>query len=123
MARIGNNGKTAEIFFKNRCLHVHWLLVIWTVNGLPDFVVSNLNAPVCIAKNISNSRGNYLDVQLIGTEDIRDAVGAVATLKRVIVSGSGKCWRGKLYGNQRSHFAFWDRSRYTNARQASRDMA
>ena len=49
----------------------------WNRDGREDFVVSNLNTPVCLVTNRTASTGHFLALQLRGVESNRDAIGAV----------------------------------------------
>lgn len=52
----------------------------FNVDGHPDVVISNLNAPAALLKHTENTFQNFLVLQLIGTRSSRDPVGATATL-------------------------------------------
>lgn len=54
--------------------------VDWNQDGLPDFIVSNINAPASVLKNVTDSHGHFLKVRLTATESARDAIGSRITL-------------------------------------------
>jgi hypothetical protein len=49
-------------------------------DGLVDFVVGRVNAPVGVIKNTSKPRGRFLNLRLVGVQSNRDAIGATAYL-------------------------------------------
>lgn len=49
--------------------------VDWNRDGLPDFVVSNMNATVSVMRNSTESPGHFLKVRVTATQSARDAVG------------------------------------------------
>ena len=70
--------------------------VDWNLDGLPDFIVSLMNAPLAVMKNTSVGTGHFLRVQLRATETARDAIGATVTIEfdgktvtRQLLAGDG----------------------------------
>ena len=70
--------------------------VDWNLDGLPDFVVSNMNSPLAVMKNTSTNAGHFLRVRLHATQTARDAFGSLVTLKiadraitRQLIAGGG----------------------------------
>lgn len=70
--------------------------VDWNRDGLPEFIVSNINSPLALMKNVSINTGHFLKVKLIATQTARDAIGARVSLQlgdrsvtRQLVSGDG----------------------------------
>ncbi len=68
----------------------------WNRDGLPDFVVSNINMQASLVTNRSTTTGNSFAVRLVGTQGSRDAIGAEVTLhvgdhvwSQQLVSGDG----------------------------------
>lgn len=55
--------------------------VDWTLDGRPDFIVSNINSAVSVLRNDSKSAGHFLRLDLKATQTARDAIGAIATLQ------------------------------------------
>ena len=53
----------------------------WNRDGLPDFVVSNIDMPAALVTNRSTPTGHWFAVRLIGVQSARDAIGAVATVR------------------------------------------
>ena len=54
--------------------------VDWNYDGLSDFIVSNMNAPLSVLKNTSVNTGHFLRVVLHATQTARDAIGARVTI-------------------------------------------
>lgn len=54
--------------------------VDWNRDGLPEFIVSNINSSVSVLKNASESVGHSVSVRLVATETARDAIGARVTV-------------------------------------------
>jgi hypothetical protein len=50
-------------------------------DGLLDLVFSHVNQPATVLRNDSKTKGNWLKIQLIGTEVNRDAIGAQVIVK------------------------------------------
>jgi hypothetical protein len=70
--------------------------VDWNLDGLPDFIVSNMNAPLSVMKNTSTETGHFLKVKLRATQTARDAIGARVTVRidnrkstRQLLAGDG----------------------------------
>lgn len=70
--------------------------VDWNLDGLPEFIVSNMNSPLGLLKNVSTNTGNFLKVRLIATQSARDAIGARVSIQlgdrsvtRQLVAGDG----------------------------------
>ncbi len=70
--------------------------VDWNLDGLPEFIVSNMNSPLGLLKNVSTNTGNFLKVRLIATQTARDATGARVSVQlgdrsvtRQLVAGDG----------------------------------
>ncbi len=70
--------------------------VDWNMDGLPDFVVSNINSPLAVMENTSTNAGHYLKIKLVATQTARDAIGARVSLHisgrnvtRQLTSGDG----------------------------------
>ncbi|MAG93209.1 MAG: hypothetical protein CMJ48_05615 [Planctomycetaceae bacterium] len=70
--------------------------VDWNRDGLPDFIVSNMNSSLGVMKNTSVNTGHFLRVRLHATETARDAIGARVTLRtagrlvtRQLMAGDG----------------------------------
>lgn len=55
--------------------------VDWNLDGLPDFIVSNMNTPVAVLKNTSTGTGHFFRVKLHATRTARDAIGARVSLQ------------------------------------------
>lgn len=53
----------------------------WNGDGRPDFVVSNIHAPVTLASNTHPNPGNFVKLLLRGRVSNRDAVGARLTVR------------------------------------------
>ncbi len=82
-------------FFTNE--YLSRCLGLWDFNrdGLVDSYVTHLDHPLSILKNQTSTNGNWLAVELIGTESERDAIGAV-----VSVQAGGQSWvHQRLSGN------------------------
>jgi tetratricopeptide (TPR) repeat protein len=69
--------------------------VDWNLDGLPDFIVSNLNAPLSVLQNTSRPMGHFLKIQLRATRSARDAIGARVTVR----TGSREVTRQLLAGD------------------------
>lgn len=69
--------------------------VDWNLDGLPEFIVSNLNAPLSVLRNTSRQHGHFLKVYLRATETARDAIGSRVTIR----SGSHQVTRQLLAGD------------------------
>lgn len=54
--------------------------VDWNADGLPEFIVSNINTPVSLLANQTAETGNFIRIDLRATRTARDAIGT-----RVIV--------------------------------------
>lgn len=68
----------------------------WNRDGLPDFVVSNINQPASLVTNVSTGAGRFLKIRLVGTISDRDAIGTRVrvtaggrTLEKQLVAGDG----------------------------------
>jgi hypothetical protein len=76
----------------------------WNRDGLMEFVVSNMNSPVDLLTNTTQSSGNYINLQLIGTISARHPVGTtisvttdIGSWKKQITAGDGyQCCNQKL---------------------------
>jgi tetratricopeptide (TPR) repeat protein len=55
--------------------------VDWNSDGLPEFIVSNMNSPLGLLKNTSRNPGHFLRFKLYATRTARDAIGARVMLK------------------------------------------
>ncbi len=49
--------------------------VDWNLDGLPEFIVSNINSPLAVLRNSSTKTGHYLKFRLVSTRTARDAIG------------------------------------------------
>jgi len=54
--------------------------VDWNMDGLPDFIVSNINSPLAVMENTSTNTGHSLKIKLVATQTARDAIGARVSL-------------------------------------------
>ena len=54
--------------------------VDWNLDGLPEWIVSNINAPVSVLKNRSTGVGHFLRIKLVSTQLARDASGTFVTV-------------------------------------------
>ncbi|MEO2013635.1 MAG: FG-GAP-like repeat-containing protein [Fuerstiella sp.] len=54
--------------------------VDWNQDGLPEFIVSNMNSPLSVLENTSTNTGHFLRVRLRATQSARDAIGARVTI-------------------------------------------
>lgn len=70
--------------------------VDWNLDGLPDFIVSNINAPLAVLKNTTTGAGHFVRVKLHATQTARDAIGARVSLQlkdrlvtRQLMAGDG----------------------------------
>ena len=68
----------------------------WNQDGLPEWIVSNINSQASVLVNESANTGNFLQIRLIATQTARDASGAFLTLTlpdrtvvRQVVMGDG----------------------------------
>ena len=68
----------------------------WNRDGLPDVVVSHLDAPVALLTNTSASFGRFISLRLHGVQSSRDAIGATVTavsngrsITRQLTAGDG----------------------------------
>lgn len=52
----------------------------FNIDGHPDIVISNLNAPAALLQHAEKQFANFLVLKLIGTRSSRDPIGATATL-------------------------------------------
>lgn len=52
----------------------------FNIDGHPDIVISNLNAPAALLHHAEKQFANFLVLKLIGTRSSRDPIGATATL-------------------------------------------
>jgi hypothetical protein len=88
MPRIyaNENGKffdinsTAGDYFKSRWPGRGLAIFDENNDGLLDCVVSHLDSPCHVLKNITERQGSYLSVRLIGTQSNRNAIGAIAEI-------------------------------------------
>lgn len=55
--------------------------VDWNMDGMPEFIVSNINAGVSVLKNTTKSCGHGVSFRLIASTTARDAIGAQVTIK------------------------------------------
>jgi tetratricopeptide (TPR) repeat protein len=56
--------------------------VDWNMDGLPEFIVSNINSPLAVLKNTSTEVGSFLKLKLVATRTARDAIGARVSVQR-----------------------------------------
>lgn len=63
----------------------------WNADGRPEFIVSNMNAPVSMLRNDSADTGHFVKVRLAAVTSARDAIGA-----RVTIDAGGKSWTRQL---------------------------
>ncbi len=70
--------------------------VDWNLDGLPDFIVSNMNAPVSVMKNTTKAPGRFLKFRLHATLTARDSIGARVSVRtkdgdftRQLMAGDG----------------------------------
>lgn len=68
----------------------------WNRDGLKDFIVSNVNAPVSVMSNQTELSNNYVEVLLSASATARDAIGAEVSLmfgsevyKQQLIAGHG----------------------------------
>lgn len=73
-------------------------------DGDLDLVFSNINEPSAVLENVSQSTGNWLMIELIGTVSNRDAVGATVLIKtnrqsysRSVVGGGSYLSQGPFH--------------------------
>ncbi|TXT36400.1 MAG: hypothetical protein FD138_994, partial [Planctomycetota bacterium] len=64
-------------YFQQELLGRGLARIDWNRDGREDFVVSNVNSPVCLVTNQTVETGHFLALQLRGVESNRDAIGAV----------------------------------------------
>lgn len=64
-------------YFQQELLGRGLARIDWNRDGREDFVVSNVNSPVCLVTNQTAETGHFLALQLRGVESNRDAIGAV----------------------------------------------
>lgn len=69
--------------------------VDWNLDGQPDFISSNMNAPVSVLENVSAGVGHFVSFRLHATRTARDAVGARVT----VVYGDREVTRQLLAGD------------------------
>jgi hypothetical protein len=55
--------------------------VDWNLDGLPDFIVSNMNDPVSVIKNTTIGTGRFLKFRLYAARTARDARGVRVALR------------------------------------------
>ena len=67
-------------YFQQELLGRGLARIDWNRDGREDFVVSNINSPVCLVTNQTAETGHFLALQLRGVESNRDAIGAVVKL-------------------------------------------
>lgn len=53
----------------------------WNQDGMEDIAVSNIDAPFALLTNQSERIGNYMALQVIGTNSCRDAIGTHVTIE------------------------------------------
>jgi hypothetical protein len=80
----------AGSFFDEKRLGRALATLDWNRDGLLDFVATDLEGPVALATNKTESAGHSLRLKLVGTTSSRDAVGA----RLRIVPAAG----GEFYG-------------------------
>ena len=68
----------------------------WNRDGLPDFVVSQINEPVSLMTNQTTGSGHFINVCMHATRTARDAIGTVVEVvsknrrwKKQLVAGDG----------------------------------
>ena len=69
------------VFFTRKYLGRGLARIDWNRDGLDDFAVSNMNAPVSLVTNQTKEHGHYLTLRLVGTKVNRDAIGTQVTVK------------------------------------------
>jgi hypothetical protein len=81
------NGRFQEVmpenagpWFAEKYLGRGLVRVDWNMDGLPDFIVSNINSPLAVMKNTSTKTGHFLKIKLVATQTSRDAIGARVSL-------------------------------------------
>ena len=67
-------------YFQQELLGRGLARIDWNRDGREDFVVSNINSPVCLVTNQTAETGHFLTLQMRGVESNRDAIGAVVKL-------------------------------------------
>lgn len=97
-------GQQIGDFFDEKILGRSLARLDWNRDGLTDFAVSSMNSPCSLVTNRSTNVGSYLNLQLVGTESSRDAIGT-----KVTITTDLRSWTKELYGgdgymvtNQRS---------------------
>lgn len=85
----------AGSWFGDRYLGRGLARVDWNRDGLPEFIVSNINAPLSVLRNSCTAPGHFFKVHLRATQSARDAIGSTVTLK----SGSGEVTRQLTAGD------------------------
>ncbi|MFV2066670.1 MAG: CRTAC1 family protein, partial [Pirellulales bacterium] len=73
-------GSTLGEYFEGAYLGRAVAVLDWNKDGREDVVIGHLDVPVALLTNTTQSAGNYLAVNLCGTESARDATGAILRL-------------------------------------------
>ncbi len=90
------DGQSAGEYFQGQFLGRAAARIDWNRDGRDDLVVGHLDAPVALLTNTTAPCGNWLAIQLRGTDAARDAIGTTVevsladrTLVRQLVAGDG----------------------------------
>lgn len=67
-------------YFETPALGRGLATIDWNLDGLTDFVVSDLKSPAALVTNHTISRNSYVKLKLIGTNGPRTPIGAVGTI-------------------------------------------
>lgn len=70
----------ASPYWKQPCLGRALAKVDFNNDGRMDLVAGHLDRPVALLENRSDSRGTFLRIRCVGTDDERDAIGAKVTV-------------------------------------------
>lgn len=88
--------KEAGPWFGEKYLGRGLAKVDWNQDGRPEFIVSNMNAPLSVLKNTTANTGHFLRFRLSARRTARDAIGTRITVKyanqtvtRQLVAGDG----------------------------------
>lgn len=76
-------------------------------DGAVDLIVSNNNQPVRLLRNRTKRKGQWLEIELSGTQSSRDAVGAIVTLVSGNVRQVKQFLGGGSYGSTNSRRIFF----------------
>lgn len=69
------------VWFTQKFLGRGLARVDWNIDGRPEFVVSNINAPVSVLVNKTSEAGHFLNVRLVSIHNGRDAAGTFVELE------------------------------------------